>query len=589
MHSRRALWTALATLGVIGTVTAQQATPARPSTAPNAPAAAAATTRKAPPRPASATASTAAPAGRATAGDVLDYATIGRIRTEGLTRSQVMDHIGWLSDVYGPRLTGSPNIVRASDWALGKFREWGLVNGHREPFAFGRGWSLVHFEAHLLEPAVQPIIGFPHTWSPGTPGRVTADVVRVDIQSEQDFEKYRGTLSGKILLTQPARDVPMLEGPIILRMTDKDFAEAATTPIPRAREAAGGPARGRATAALRAKTLAFYAQEGVVAILDRGSDNVMSAGGSDLSWQQQRPDGGTIFPGAAPRDGATKGVPAVTLAVEHYNRMLRILDKGVPVKMALHVETAFHEESAASPNGFNTIAELPGSDPVLKREVVLLGAHFDSHPFATGATDNATGSAAIMEAMRILTAVGANPRRTIRVGLWGAEEQGLIGSRAYVKEHLADPATMAVKPEHETLSAYFNSDNGTGRVRGVWMQGNLAVTPIFQQFIEPLRDLGVVALGPRSVSSTDHVSFDAVGIPAFQVMVDRLEYNSRTHHSTMDTVDRVQREEMIQQATVLAVLAYQTAQRDEKLPRKALPAPQPPSARPAGPEATSDR
>ena len=261
----------------------------------------------------------------------------------------------------------------------------------------------------------------------------------------------------------------------------------------------------------------------------------------------------------------------MTLAVEHYNRMIRVLDKGVPVKVELNLQTKFHEEQ--TPNGFNIIAEIPGTDPVVKDEVVLLGAHFDSVAASTGATDNATGSAAMMEAMRILKAVGAKPRRTIRIALWGAEEQGLIGSRAYAREHFGDPATMQLKPAHGNISVYFNSDNGTGKIRGVWLQGNMAVQPIFAAWIEPLKDLGVEALGPRSVGSTDHASFDALGIPAFQFMVDRLEYNSRTHHSNMDTVDRVQRDDMVQHATVIAVFAYNAAMRDEKLPRKALPRP----------------
>jgi Zn-dependent M28 family amino/carboxypeptidase len=307
-------------------------------------------------------------------------------------------------------------------------------------------------------------------------------------------------------------------------------------------------------------------------MFDRGSDSDLSAGGSDLSWQTQRPDGGTVFPsGAGPRDdSAGRGVPAVTLAVEHYNRMVRLLDRGVPVKVELNVDARFHDETA--PNGFNTIAELPGSD--LASEMVLLGAHLDSYPYATGATDNATGSAAMMEAMRILKAAGVKPRRTVRIALWGGEEQGLLGSRAYVREHLADVRTMVLKPAHAQLSAYFNSDNGTGRVRGVWLQGNLPVRPIFEQWIAPLQDLGVSLLAPRSVAQTDHVPFDSVGIPAFQFMVDRLEYNSRTHHSNMDFVDRVQPEDMVQHATVAAVFAYQAAMRNEKLPRKPLPRPQ---------------
>ncbi len=500
----------------------------------------------------------------------LDLAMIGRIRDEGLSRSQVMDHVSWLSDVYGPRLTGSPQIQQASEWAMKKFAEWGLSNVHQERWAFGKGWSLVRFSAHLVEPQVQPIIGFPHEWSSGTKGPVTAEVVRAQIASEADFAKYRGTLAGRIVLSQPARAVRMLEGPIILRMGEKETAEAEATPIP----AAGASGRGNLAAAFRQKLDEFYVDEGVVAVFDRGSNSDMAAGGSDMSWQQQHPDGGTIFPtGSGARDAkAGKAVPEITLAVEHYNRMVRVLDKGLPVKVELNVETKFYDEN--TPNGFNTVAEMPGTD--LSSEVVLLGAHFDSHPYATGATDNATGSAAMMEAMRILKAAGAKPRRTIRVALWGGEEQGLLGSRAYVREHFADVDTMTLKPEHAKLAAYFNSDNGTGRVRGIWLQGNLAARPIFEAWMAPLKDLGVTILGPRSVAQTDHVSFDNAGLPAFQFLVDRLEYNSRTHHSNMDTFDRVQRDDLVQQAAVIAVFAYDAAMRDEKLPRKALPPPQRP-------------
>jgi hypothetical protein len=498
----------------------------------------------------------------------LDYQTIERIRTEGLTRSQVMDTVSWLSDVYGPRLTGSPAIQQASEWAMKKLTEWGLANVHQERWKFGKGWSLVRFNATMIEPQVQPIIGYPQSWTPGTKGTVTGDVMRVQIASEADFEKYRGKLAGKILLTQAARPVRMLEGPILLRMDEKWTTEAMTTPVP-----AAGAGRGNQNdAAFRRKLQDFLAAEGAIATFDRGSNSDMAAGGSDLSWQQQRPDGGTIFPsGGGSRDeNAGKGVPGITLAVEHYNRMMRVLEKNVPVKVELNIETRFHDE--ATMNGFNTIADLPGSD--LASEVVLIGAHFDSHPYGTGATDNATGSAAMMEAMRILKAIGAKPRRTVRLGLWGGEEQGLLGSRAYVRDHLADVETMALKPEHAKLAAYFNSDNGTGRVRGIWLQGNLAAGSIFEAWMAPLKDLGVTILGPRAVAQTDHVSFDNAGIPAFQFLVDRLEYNSRTHHSNMDTVDRVQREDLIQQATVVAVFAYDAAMRDEKLPRKALPAPQ---------------
>jgi len=509
----------------------------------------------------------------------LDYETIGRIRDEGLNRSQVMDHIGWLADVYGPRLTGGPGIMQAGDWALGKFREWGLANPHRETFPFGTGWALGRFTAHMVEPQVQPIIGHPGAWSPGTDGTVVADVVRVDIRSEADFARYRGKLKGRIVLTQPARAVRMLEGLIVHRMDDEQFAEAVTTPVPAARggrEGRGGRGGGQS---LRQQIDAFYKSESAVALFNRGSDSDEASIGSSLSGRQQRTDGGTIFPsGGGPRgEDAGQGLPTVTLAVEHYNRMVRILDRGVPVRVELNIETTFFDET--TPNGFNLVAEIPGTDPALRDEVVLLGAHFDSVAYSPGATDNATGSAAMMEAMRILQAIGARPRRTIRLALWGGEEQGLLGSRAYVRAHYGDPATMELTPAHAKVSAYFNSDNGTGRVRGIWLQSNLAAASIFRQWIEPLRDLGVEAIGPRSVTSTDHVSFDNVGLPAFQFMVDRLEYNSRSHHSTMDTVDRVQRDDMVQHATVAAIFAWNAANRDDRMPRKALPAPRPVASR----------
>jgi carboxypeptidase Q len=502
----------------------------------------------------------------------LDTATIQRIRDEGLNRSQVMDHIGWLSDVYGPRLTGSPQIAQAGDWALKMFAEWGLSNPRKETWEFGRGWSLVRFSGHMIEPQVQPLIGSVPPWTPGTSGTITAEVVRVEIASEADFERYRGKLRGAIVLTQPAREVRMLEGTVVHRMGPDDIKEAMTPPPPPAGR--GGRGRGGAQGPSLAQQIQqFYRTEGVAALLNRGADATLVSIGSGLSARHQRTDGGTVFPaGGGSRTSDPKdGIPTVTLAVEHYNRMARLLEKGIPVKVELNIQTEFHEET--TPNGFNLIAEIPGTDPKLKDEVVIIGAHFDSVAAATGATDNATGSGAMMEAMRILKTIGAQPRRTIRIALWGGEEQGLLGAREYVRRHLADVQTMTLKPDHEKVTAYFNSDNGTGRIRGVWLEGNTAVAPIFEQWIAPLKDLGVEILSPRSVGSTDHVAFDAAGIPAFQFLVDRLEYRSRTHHSNMDVFDRVQRDEMVQHATVAAIFAWHAAMRDEKLPRKPLPKP----------------
>jgi hypothetical protein len=539
----------------------------------------------------------------AQAREPVDLAVLARIREEGMQRSQVMEHIIWLSDIYGPRLTGSPTIQQAADWTMGQFRKWGLSNVHLERFPFGKGWSLQHFSAVMTEPQVQPIIGLPQSWTRGTNGPVTADVVLAQISTEEDMNQWRGKLRGKILLTQPARAVRMLEGPIVLRMTPEMIREAEAMPAPRGGGAGGRGGRGAAAGdsaggrgvgaagggrgggaaaggrggrggggggpSLADRIAQFYNDEGVVALFDRGGNSDMSAGGSDLSWQTQRTDGGTFFVGSGgSRDStAGRGVPEVTLAVEHYNRMVRILERGIPVKVALDIRTRFHDET--QPNGFNVIAELPGTD--LRDEIVVIGGHFDSHHGGTGATDNATGVAQMMEAVRILQAVGVRPRRTIRLAFWGAEENGLIGSRVYVQQHLAtrDSAQRLVtRPEYDRTSVYFNSDNGTGRFVGIWLQSNEAVRPIFEQWIAPLRDLGVTVLGPRSVASTDHASFDNVGIPAFQFMVDRLEYNSRTHHSNMDVVDRVQPDDVKQAATVAATFAYLAAMRDEKLPRK---------------------
>ena len=527
-------------------------------------------------------------------GETVDSAAIAKIRDEGLNRSKVMETMFWLTDRYGPRLTGSTEFEEAGDWAVKQLQDWGMTNVRKQRFAFGRGWSLAKFHATMTEPRVMPIIGMPKAWSRGTNGTLTADVVRVEIAGEADAAKYKGQLKGKIVLTQPTREVRMLDqGPVVLRYGDnaKWMEEVLSMPAPRGRGAGagagGGAGRGRGNAF---NVMQFYKDEGVLALFDRGANSDLSAGGSDLTWQTQRVDGGTVFVQSGGRAGDTPdaNLPQVTLAVEHYNRMVRLLEHNVPVKVELNVEVRFREET--QPGGFNVLGEIQGTDKA--DEIVLIGAHFDSWHGATGATDNASGSAAMMEALRIIKTVGLRPRRTIRIGLWGAEEGGLIGSRFYATEHLgrapgrgggaaeaaagdppaaAAPAQRVVldpKPELAKTTAYFNIDTGTGRIRGVWMQGNEAVRPIFEAWIKPLRDLGVELLGPRSVASTDHTNFDALGVPAFQFIQERLEYNSRTHHSNMDFLDRVQAEDMKQMATVAAVFAWQAANRPQLLPRK---------------------
>lgn len=497
-----------------------------------------------------------------------DPAVIRAIQEEGLERSQAMETVSWLSDVYGPRVTGTPAIEEAGEWAATRLREWGLEVSE-ERFTYGRGWSLERFHAHMVAPQVMPIIGYPRAWTSSTDGTVEADVVRVDVTSRAALERHRGTLAGKVVLTQPAREVSLLAGDVVLRMDERLLAEAGRTHAGPSRQAGSGGSGGR----LEDEVHAFFLREGVVAILDRGSDLSLVGGaplGSDLVWPTQRTDGGTLFVGAGGSFRADAGdvVPSATIAVEHYNRMIRVLEKGLPVRVEINIQTRFHDE--VRPNGFNLLAELPGTD--LAHEVVILGAHFDSTHAGTGATDNAAGVAAMMEAARILRAVGVRPRRTIRVALWGGEEEGLLGSREHVRRHYADRRTMVLRPDHGRMSAYYNLDNGAGRIRGIWLQGNDAAAPVFRQWMRDLAELGVTTIGRRSTRGTDHLSFDEVGLPGFQFIQDRLEYNSRTHHSNMDVYDRVQQDDLRQMSVVAAVFAYNTAMLDERLPRKPLPA-----------------
>jgi len=364
----------------------------------------------------------------------------------------------------------------------------------------------------------------------------------------------------------------------VLRMNDSDWSEAMKLPPPPATATATAPAV--KPAVLTPQQFAqvvqrFLVAEGAAVVLDRGSDGDLSAGGSDLSWQTQRVDGGTIFPGnGGSRDpNAPKQVPSATLAVEHYNRLVRMLEHGQPVRMEVNIQTKFHPETDPEGNAFNIIAEIPGSD--LANEVVIMGAHFDTYPYATGATDNTTGAAAMIEALRVIQKLGLKPRRTIRLALWAAEEQGLIGSRAYVARHFFDTKMKSPKPGHEHVQAYFNLDNGTGRILGIWGQNNTGAMKNFEQWGQALKDIGWKNVSPRSVTQTDHGSFEEAGIPGFQFIQERLEYNSRTHHSNMDSFDHVQRDDVIQQGAVAAVFAWYSANTPEKLPRKPMPAAKP--------------
>lgn len=499
----------------------------------------------------------------------VDQNTINRIRGEAITRSQAMETHWWLSEVYGPRATGTPGYQQGADWVMKKFAEWGLRNIHIERFPFGQGWTIERFSAHMTAPQTAVLIGQPRWNSPSTNGPVSADVVYVQAATEADLEKYKGQLRGKIVISQRARQVRMLDGRVVLLMNDADWAEAMKVPAPAAPAAPpAAPAAGAAAPLSPVALQRFLSAEGAAVYLDRGSDNTTPAGGSNLSWQTQVVDGGTVFPsnGGSRDPKAPAQVPSATLAVEHYNRLVRLIERGQPVRMEVNIQTKFHPETNPEGNAFNIVAEIPGSD--LAHEVVIMGAHFDTYPYATGATDNTTGSAAMIEAVRVIQSLGLKPRRTIRIALWAAEEQGLLGSREYVQRHYFDVKTKTPKAGHENIQAYFNLDNGTGRIVGIWGQGNTGAMKMFEDWGKPLKDIGWKNVSPRSVGQTDHGSFHDAGIPGFQFIQERLEYNSRTHHSNMDSFDHVQKDDVIQQGAVAAVFAWYAANTTERLPRK---------------------
>ncbi len=492
----------------------------------------------------------------------VDYDAIYRIKQEGFQHSQVMDTASWLTDVYGARLTGSPNIKAAGDWAVKKLAEWGGQNAHLETWGdFGKGWENERFSATVVSPNPWTILGAPKAWTPGTDGTVTAEVVYAPMENEQDLDEWKGKLAGKIVLPMPIREVKPSFDPLAHRYTDEELKK-----LEEVEPGGGGRRYDRSRFTFMVKRLQFLADEGVLAVFEpsRGGD------GGTIFVQQ----GGAYNPQAPSFIRYPANAPTqVVLAVEHYNRIARILEKKVPVKVELNVKNEITEHQTA----FNVIAELPGTDKA--DELVMLGAHFDSWHSGTGATDNGAGSAVMMEAFRILKASGVKLRRTVRLALWTGEEEGLLGSRAYVKNTFGDRETMALKPAQSKISAYFNVDNGSGAIRGVYLQGNEAVAPIFAAWMEPFKSLGMTTLTLQNTGGTDHLSFDAVGIPGFQFVQDELEYETRTHHSNMDVYDRLQTSDMMKDAVIVASFVYQAANRDQMLPRKPLPKPEPPRER----------
>src|SRR5436190_2644566 len=547
------------------------------------------------------------------AGEKIDYEAISKIKQQGMNAqtSQVMEIASWLTDVHGPRLTGSPNVQKAGEWAVAKMKEWGLQNAALEPWAdkasqFAYGWTNDKFYMAAVAPQAFPIPGTPTSWTPGTNGLVRGEVALITETTAEDLQKYVGKLKGKWILTQAAPDVAAYWTAPSTRETAEDLQkmELAANPAPEfgvANPAAGGrgQAGGRGGFGQGAPFArnAWFKSEGAAGLLStapRGHGS-STTGGGDRNAEP------------------TAGLPRISIPAEQYGRLARMASKNLPVTIEADIKNTY----IPNPPMFNVVAEIRGTDKA--DEIVMLGAHFDSWHASTGATDNVAGSAAMMEAMRILKQTGVPLRRTVRIGLWTGEEQGLIGSRDYVKAHFgacndappagpgggqrgaapAAPATTTaatttpaapaaapaaapqrgggrggcqtgytLKPEHGKFAGYFNIDNGTGAIRGVYLQQNDAVSPIFREWMEPFRSIGMTALTSRNTGGTDHQSFDALGLPGFQFIQDAVEYDTMTHHTNLDSYERLQPGDMMKNATIAASFAYLAANRDDKLPRK---------------------
>ena len=562
--------------------------------------------------------------------------TLDKIREEGTKNSQIMKTLGYLSDVIGPRLTASPGMKRANDWTRDTLTSFGLQNAHLEAWGpFGRGWTLKRFSAMVDGPTAFPLIAYPKAWSPGTDTLIsppppvdpkakgkaaapapavpattafTGDVVRFSANNDAELEQYKGKLKGKIVMMGAMRDVAArFDAPgkryteaELLALADAPDPAAPRPPVNRPAGATGGPG-GQNAFQFNAARFRFLADEGAAIIIDqaRGDGGTMFVSQATAVQPPAAAAGATPNPAARIYDKGTKIPIQVTVAAEHYNRLARMVDAGEKVTATIDVAVEYQD---ADLNGYNTVAEIPGTDKA--DELVMLGGHLDSWHSGTGATDNGAGCAVMMEAVRILKAIGVQPRRTIRIALWTGEEQGLLGSRAYVKQHFgylgdgttpafggggggggggnnanATPPKLTKLAEYDKLSAYFNIDNGTGKIRGIYEQGNDNVRPIFRQWFGAFRDPkwfdanGKLDMSANTISisntgGTDHQSFDAVGLPGFQFIQDEIEYNQRTHHSNMDVFDRIQADDMKQMAIILATFVYQTAMMDDKMPKK---------------------
>src|SRR5574340_74548 len=503
----------------------------------------------------------------------VDLQVVNRIKAEAFQSSKVMEYAAYMTDVLGPRLSGSPAYNRAAEWAMKQLQEIGLES-HLEKFPYGRGWANFKFAASLKEPFYQPLIGVPRPLSAGTGGPVAGQVELAVLRVDADLDKFKGKLKGKILLLEDFRQIALSTEPISKRYTGQELASESLAPDPSQRFGFGAPVSPQMQEMMRrmgGRPGQPYDREAAQRFRNKLNQFLKDEGVLVPGVPSFRGGAGTVFASAAGSRDAKDTVPppSVALNTEHYNQIARLISKKIPVTLEFDIDNRIYNEGETS----NVIGDLRGG--AKKDEVVMLGAHLDSWTFGTGAADNAAGCAVMMEAVRILKALNVKLPRTVRVGLWSAEEQGLLGSAAYVKEHFADRENMSLKPEHQKLSGYFNFDNGGGKIRGVYLQGNDMMRPIFSAWLEPFRDTGAGTVTIRNTSGTDHLSFDAVGLPGFQFIQDPLEYSSRTHHSNMDVYDRLQPGDLMQASAIVASMAYHTATRDELLPRKPLPKPQP--------------
>lgn len=498
----------------------------------------------------------------------VDLSVMHRIKAEAFDNSQVMEQVFYLADANGPRLTNSPGFKSAAQWVMKRLQEYGLTNVREEPWGpFGRSWNYTRYAGHMLAPQYQPLIGFPMAWTPGTNGPVEAEAVYAPLEEDADLQKYKGKLKGKMVLIMKSKVLAMSTEPLAHRFTDAELNQRETIEPDRLpllfRPQGPQPSpEARKRDEFRNKVNQFLHDEGALVAVRYGYNG----------------DGGTVFAMAGGSRDLKDPVPPpmVALTPEHYNRIVRLLEHQIPVKLEFDIQAQLGDKAEDS---FNVTGEIEGNRK--KDEIVMLGAHLDSWHGGTGATDNGTGSAVAIEAVRILKALNLKMDRTVRIALWGGEEQGLLGSKAYVAQHFADRETMQPKPEYFKLSAYFNDDTGTGRFRGIVVAGNDEVQPIFQAWLAPFHDLGATAIvgatapAARRPSATDHTSFDYVGLPGFNFLQDPMEYFTRTHHSNMDVYDRVQPGDMMQCAAIMAAFVYDAATRDQMVPRMPMPKPIP--------------